>query len=148
MILSGWKIEEKCHVNQFYGIIHFKTLGCRKIKSIFRDIKWCFNPFSPHDASKHHFTSMKADLISPQLRGFRRKISMKLFHQHMAKLTIFFNLSPYWSHLHPLKVKNYASNVVDEDDHGKFRPERVNASWGLRGLRPNTFAKFNANKMD
>ena len=30
-------------VNQFHGNIHSKTLGCRKIKSVFRDVKWCFN---------------------------------------------------------------------------------------------------------
>ena len=26
-----------------------------------------FNPLSPHDALKHHFTSLKTDFISPQL---------------------------------------------------------------------------------
>ena len=40
-----------------------------------------FNPFSPHDALKHHFTSLTT-------KGFRMKISMKLFYQYMA---IFFN---------------------------------------------------------
>ena len=52
------------------------------------------NPLSPHDASKHIFTSLKVDLISLQLRGFRREISMKLFHQHMAKLTTFLIFYP------------------------------------------------------
>ena len=53
------------------------------------------------------------------------KISMKLAHQYIA---IFFNFSPTSSHLHPLQVKNCDSNswlVVDEDDNGKFRLERV-----------------------
>ena len=52
-------------------------------------------------------------------------ISMKLFYQYMA---IFFNLSPTSNHLHPLQVENYDSNsrlVVDVDDNGKFRDERV-----------------------
>ena len=40
-------------------------------------------------------------------KGFRRKISMKLVHQHMP---IFFNFSPTSSHLHPLQVKNCSSN--------------------------------------
>ena len=31
------------------------------------------NPLSPHDALKHHFTSMKTDLISVQLRILERK---------------------------------------------------------------------------
>ena len=43
MIWCGWKSKENCHVlvNQFH--FHSKTLGCRKIKSVFRDLKWCFN---------------------------------------------------------------------------------------------------------
>ena len=61
--------------------------------------------------------------------GFEKKISMKLCYQYM---TIFLNLSPTSSHLHPLQVENCDSNsrlVVDEDDNGKFRPERVNLKW-------------------
>ena len=52
------------------------------------------------------------------------KLSMKLVYQYMV---IFFAFSPS-SHLHPLKVENCDSNsrlVVDEDDNGKFRLERV-----------------------
>ena len=52
--------------------------------------------------------------------------SMKLVYQYMA---IFFTFSPTSSHLHPLQVENCDSNsrlVVDEDDNGKFRLERVN----------------------
>ena len=54
------------------------------------------------------------------------KISTKLVYQYMA---IFFNFSPTSSHLHPLQVENCDSNsrlVVDEDDNGKRRLERVN----------------------
>ena len=50
---------------------------------------------------------------------------MKLLYQFMA---IFVNLSPTQSHLHSLQVENCGSNsrlVVDEDDNGKLRPERV-----------------------
>ena len=53
------------------------------------------------------------------------KMSMKLVYQYMA---IFFNFPPTSSHLHQLQVENCDSNsrlVVDEDDKGKFRPERV-----------------------
>ena len=53
------------------------------------------------------------------------KIYVKLFYQYMA---IFFNLPPPSNHLHPLQVENCDSNsrlVVDEDDNGKLRPERV-----------------------
>ena len=37
-----------------------------------------FNPLSPHDALKHHFTSLETDLILPTTEGFRTKITMKL----------------------------------------------------------------------
>ena len=50
---------------------------------------------------------------------------MKLVYQYMV---IFFTYSPTSNHLHPLQVENCESNsrlVVDEDDNGKFRPERV-----------------------
>ena len=53
------------------------------------------------------------------------KISMKMVYQYMA---IFFNFPPTSNHLHPLQVENCNSNsrlVVDEDDNGKFRLERV-----------------------
>ena len=50
---------------------------------------------------------------------------MKPFFQYVA---IFFNFSSTSSHLHQLQVENCDSNsrlVVDEDDNGKFRLERV-----------------------
>ena len=50
---------------------------------------------------------------------------MKLFCQYM---TIFFDFSLTSSHLYPLQVENCDSNsrlVGDEDDNGKYRPERV-----------------------
>ena len=51
---------------------------------------------------------------------------MKLFYEYIV---IFCNLSPTSNHLHSLRVENCGSNsrlVVDEDDYGKFRIERVN----------------------
>ena len=50
---------------------------------------------------------------------------MKLVYRYMA---IFFIFSLTSNHLHPLQVENCDSNsrlVVDEDDNGKFRLERV-----------------------
>ena len=43
-------------------------------------------------------------------------------------MAIFYNVSPTTNHLYPLQVENCDSNsrlVVDEDDNGKFRLERV-----------------------
>ena len=50
---------------------------------------------------------------------------MKLAYQYIA---ISFNFSPTSNHLHALQVENCDSNsrlVVDEEDNGKFRLERV-----------------------
>ena len=83
------------------------------------------NPSSPHDALKHHFTSLKRDF--PTSKAFRIQISMKLVYQYM---TIFFNFSLTLNNLHPLQVVNYDSNlrlVVDEGDIVKS---------GLKGLMP------------
>ena len=60
-------------------------------------------------------------------------ISMKLFFQYMY-VAIFLKFSSTSSHLHPLQVENCGSNlrlVVDEDENGKFRVERVKAQAGI-----------------
>ena len=52
---------------------------------------------------------------------------MKLVYQYVV---IFVNFQTTSIHLHPLQGENCDSNsplVVDEDDYGKFRPERVKA---------------------
>ena len=54
------------------------------------------------------------------------KISTKLVYQYMV---IFFNFSLTSNHFHSLQVENCDINsrlVVDEDDNGKLRLERVN----------------------
>ena len=45
MTWCGLKINENCHVlvNQLHGNFHSQTLCCWKIKSVFSDVKWCFN---------------------------------------------------------------------------------------------------------
>ena len=48
------------------------TLGVSLYKHDTRGYTWHdLNPLSPHDALKHHFTSLKTDLIFPQLRVFK-----------------------------------------------------------------------------
>ena len=84
------------------------------------------NPLSPHDASKHHFASVKNELIT-YTRGFENDN----FHETVLIIAVIvLYLSPASSHLHSLQVENCDSNsrlVVDEDDNGKFRLERVKA---------------------
>ena len=45
MIWSGWKIKENCTVlvSHFRGNFHCKALSCRKIRSVSREMIWCFN---------------------------------------------------------------------------------------------------------
>ena len=45
MTWCGLKIKENYHVlvNKFHGNFRSKTLRFRKIKYVFRDLKWCFN---------------------------------------------------------------------------------------------------------
>ena len=67
-------------------------------------------------------------------------IDMKLVYLYM---TIFFNFLPTLNHLHPLQVENCDSIsrlVVDEDDNGKFRLERVKGFWTTIFMRP--FLKY------
>ena len=83
-------------------------------------------PFKPSRCIKTSFYIPENRLNFPTTNFFSTKISMKLVYQYMVN---FFNFSPASSHLHPLQVVNCDSNsrlVVDEDDNGKFRPERVN----------------------
>ena len=80
----------------------------------------------PSRCIKASFYIPEISLNFPTTGGFKMKISMKLIYQYMA---IFYNFPPTSSHLHPLQVENCDSNsrlVVDEDDNGKFRLERVN----------------------
>ena len=88
-------------------------------------IQYLFNRLSPHDALKHHFTSLKTDLISLQPRVSERKFPWNWF---INEKIFFCNFKTTSNHLHPLRVENCDSNsrlVVDEDDNSKFRLERV-----------------------
>ena len=85
------------------------------------------NPLSPHDALKHNFTSLKTDLIFLQQRVLEREFPWNWFTNTWQFSSIF---KPHEKHLHPLQVENCDSNsrlVVDEDDNGKLRLERVKA---------------------
>ena len=79
------------------------------------------NSLSPHDELKHHFTSLKTGFYNENFN----KNGLPILGQYLA---IFFNFSPTLNHLHPLQVENCNSNsrlVVDEDDNGKCRLQRV-----------------------
>ena len=83
------------------------------------------NSIEPHDALKKHFASPKNDLIFYNLWVLERKCSWTCLLITLS----FFHLPPTSSHLHPPEDENCDSNsrlVVDDDDNGKFRLQRVN----------------------
>ena len=85
----------------------------------------CVQPFKPSRCIKASFYIPENRLNFPTTKGFRAKLSMKLVYQYMAS---FFNFSTTSNHLHPQQVENCDSNsrlVVEEDDNGKLRLERV-----------------------
>ena len=86
--------------------------------------------FKPPRCIKASFYTIEKILDFFTAKGFRRRISIKLFYEYIV---IFFNLSPTSNNLHPLQVENCDSNsrlVVGEDDNGKLRLERVNVPSG------------------
>ena len=88
-------------------------------------------PFKPSRCIKASFYIPENGLNFPTTKGFRTKISVKLFYQYVV---IFFIFSSTLNHLHPRQVENCDSNsrlVVDEDDNGKFRPERIKEVLGI-----------------
>ena len=96
------------------------------LQCIVRALRVNPQPFKPSRCINASVYIFEKILDFPTTKGFRRGISMKLFYQFMAIV----NLSPTSSHLHPLQVQNCDSKsrlVVDEDDNGKFRLQRVEA---------------------
>ena len=118
-VVSRWR-DPQLQVSENYSDL---TNGGRLFSNI---AGWC------HILSLTCLTLIGASFYIPEIRinfpttrGFKMKISMKVVYQYMA---IFINFSPTLNHLHPLQVENCDSNswlVVDEDDCGKLRPERV-----------------------
>ena len=60
-------------------------------------------------------------------------------------MVIFSNFSPTTSHFHLLQVENCGSNsrlVVDEDDNGKLKPERVKGVVNWQNTRDNVVPRM------
>ena len=62
------------------------NLSC--IVLIFALMSRYINPLGPHDALKHHFTSLKTDLIFIQIRNFEWKFSRNWFTNKWQKSRI------------------------------------------------------------
>ena len=61
-----------CILNSEKQCIYFLSVTGKRSLEMNYDILY-INPLSPHDALKHHFTSLKTDLIFLQLRVLERK---------------------------------------------------------------------------
>ena len=97
-------------------------------------------PFKPSRCIKASFYIPDNRPDFPTTKGFRLKIPMKLVYQYMV---IFCNFSVTSNHFHSLQVENCDSNsrlVVDEDDYGKLRLERVKQP-EILSIRIFTYAK-------
>ena len=83
-----------------------------------------FNPLSPYDALKHHFTSLKTDLIFLQQRVLGQNF-------HETNLPIHGNFLQFLNHMKSCsfttsrELRQNSRLVVNEHDNGKFRLERV-----------------------
>ena len=98
---------------------------CRsKSKGSNNNYLFFFNPLNPHDASKHNFVSLKNDLISAP-NCFKNTI----FHATLLIITRSFSFPTHFkssSSTTSRELRQQFRLVVDEDDNGKFRLERVN----------------------
>ena len=91
MIWSGWKSKEIVMywylVNQFHGHFRSKTLGFRKINSVFRDVKWCFNAsWGLKGLSVKHTSAISRATSHATLRWFFKHTIWSLV-QHTSSTT-------------------------------------------------------------
>ena len=124
---KGNKIENKYNlVNPDRLQLYFCVYSARVEISV-AQIHFAPNPLSLRDASKHHFKSLKTDIIFLQRRGFRRKFLMKLFKKKLPILFFYFT-HLLWNAVarHKLKwVKNMglrdlSTTVVQSTSHLPF----------------------------
>ena len=114
MIWSEWKIKENCHVlaNQFFGNFRSKTLGCWKIKPVFRDVKWCFN-------ASCGLKGLRCELLPQFLWQGESKIStlyrMPNCNSYMMKLWYFKRLVIFHSIFNVLFLTRYQNDISVED---------------------------------
>ena len=83
------------------------------------------NPLSPRDALKHHFTSVKTNLIFPQLEVFERKFSWNWFTNTWQFSLIF--------HPHQIIFIHYKSRIAKAIRGLKWM-EMTMVNSGLKGL--------------
>ena len=62
------------------------------------NVYFLINPLNPHDALKHHFTSLKTDLIFQQPRVLERKFPKKWFANTSQFSLIFHSLQIIFIH--------------------------------------------------
>ena len=68
-----------CHVTGFTLLKNNPSMRQQLLKSYVNGEVNLFNPLNPHDALKHHFTSLKTDLIFQQPRLLKQKFPENWF---------------------------------------------------------------------
>ena len=97
------------------------------VPSIYHDVHYFvsfnINHLNHNDASRHHFASLKYDLIYKNLGVIERKFSWNCLNNNI----IIFSIATEFNHFHSLQAANCENNsrLADEDDSCKFRLERV-----------------------
>ena len=86
-----------------------------------------FNPLSSNDALNHRFTSPKTDSIFLQLEVLEQKF-------HEIGLPIHSKFLQFLNHIKSSLSTTNSRLVVDVDDNGKFRLERVNRRFRLHSF--------------
>ena len=92
--------EENCHVlvKQFHGNFRSKTLCCRTIRSVFRDVKWCFcqvNSFNPLTANLFNLNFRPLEVAS---RWRDRLLQVSENYSVLTKWSTFFKYHWLMSH--------------------------------------------------
>ena len=142
MIWCGWKIEEICHVlvNQFHGNFQSKTLSYRKIKSAFRDVKWCFN--ASWELKGLNLVDWHYVLMQIPYKSSKPLYSLTCLMRHNFKWekNNFYNLALYLRftmiHLWPVSLYNTKNTSLCEIFYVMFDML----------LLPNLFRKIHLNK--
>ena len=109
VVMIRWVIIQGAQYNstRMHSMVNVHKSGvCR---NIYIPIQWSitttyFNPLSLHDAIKHHFTSLKTDLIFLQLRVLERKFPWNRFTNTWAFSLIF--------KLHQIIFIHYKSKIA------------------------------------
>ena len=131
MTWRGWQINKNCHVlvKQVHGNFLPKTLSCKKIKLVLRDVKWCFyaswglkglniNTWSSLNQSvSFRLTWVWGELVEPGLGNYLEQLSRQpeegRIRQSQGKMPIFSTLRIHFFKLFYFLIGNCPVDVLE-----------------------------------